>query len=73
MSNRGKKVIVPIEDLVAIHNLLLATNPTGELIIGTGNSIMTLRRLIDTAPRVDDASKPKADAEEVPDATDEND
>ncbi len=41
-------VTVPLDDLLAIHNQLLMTKPSGEMILATANMIMTLRRLMST-------------------------
>lgn len=56
-------VTVPVTDLATIHNQLCMMHPTGDDIIAAANSIMTLRRLIETSPRLEEPDR--ADAEEA--------
>ena len=70
-TRKSTKIIVSAEELMAIHDQLLMTHQTGENIISVANSIMTLRRLIETSPKADAAEASNDDAEEVNNATDE--
>ena len=70
-TRKSTKIIVSAEELMAIHDQLLMTHQTGENIISVANSIMTLRRLIETSPKADVAEASNDDAEEVNDAADE--
>jgi hypothetical protein len=70
-TRKSTKIIVSAEELMAIHDQLLMTHQTGENIISVANSIMTLRRLIETSPKADAAEASNDDAEEVNDAADE--
>lgn len=70
-TRKSTKIIVSAEELMAIHDQLLMTHQTGENIISVANSIMTLRRLIETSPKADAAEASSDDAEEVNDAADE--
>lgn len=69
-TRKSTKIIVSAEELMAIHDQLLMTHQTGENIISVANSIMTLRRLIETSPKADAAEASNDDAEEVSNATD---
>ena len=55
-------VTVPLDDLLAIHNQLLMTKPSGEMILITANMIATLRQLMNTPANEDQPSN----AEEPP-------
>ena len=55
-----RKVVVNVDDLGAIHNQLILLHPTGDDIVGVANSIMTLRRLIETSPKhIEPEEKPE--------------
>jgi len=58
-----KQIIVNVKDIAAVHNTLMQMHPSGEDIIGVANSVMTLRRVIETSPEY-------KECEEVQDAND---
>ena len=52
--NKPMTVKADLDCLVAIHNQLLMTHPTGEDIVSIANCIITVRQLLATPPEKED-------------------
>jgi hypothetical protein len=61
----AEKKIVPTEELIAIHNQLLMTHPTGEDIISIANCIIITRHLM-TMPSKREEPKKESQEKEDP-------
>lgn len=67
--NKPMTVKADLDCLVAIHNQLLMTHPTGEDIVSIANCIITVRQLLATPPEKEDQKEEplkKEDPKEEP-------
>ena len=62
--NKPMTVKADLDCLVAIHNQLLMTHPTGEDIVSIANCIITVRQLLATPPEKEDQKEEPPEKDE---------